>query len=137
MDKQPRSPLPNSPTHPPTHPGFAYVEMADLETIPTVLLMNEQVPDFQKFPIAVKASEAEKNYLAKQEAIARGTLRPDGGRIKKIGLPNKVFLGNLHPNITEEDLMELLRPFGTVVDLTLSRNEEGVSKGFAFATFSK
>jgi hypothetical protein len=26
------------------------------------------VPDFQKFPIAVSASRAEKNYLAKQEA---------------------------------------------------------------------
>ena len=48
-----------------------------------------------------------------------------------------MFLGNLHPNITEEDLLELLKPFGEVQALALARNEEGVSKGFAFATFSK
>ena len=46
-------------------------------------------------------------------------------------------MGNLHPNITEEDLLELLKPFGEVQALALARNEEGVSKGFAFATFSK
>lgn len=111
------------------HKGFAYVEMADLEAIPAVLLMNEQVrllfavasmgglveegaldgwmemdrsttylhhhhlhpqpqtqhpqtpkhththtqvPDFQKFPVKVAASQAEKNYLAKQEAMSKG-----------------------------------------------------------------
>jgi hypothetical protein len=27
---------------------------------------------------------------------------------------NRVYLGNLHPSITENDLQELLRPFGTV-----------------------
>jgi hypothetical protein len=32
------------------------------------VLPAAQVPDFQKFPIAVSASRAEKNYLAKQEA---------------------------------------------------------------------
>ena len=47
------------------HRGFAYVEMKDLDAVPTVLQFNNAVPDFQKFPIMVKASEAEKNYLAK------------------------------------------------------------------------
>ena len=35
-----------------------------------------------------------------------------------------MYLGNLHPNITEEDLMELLRPFGTVTKLVMARNED-------------
>jgi hypothetical protein len=30
------------------------------------------VPDFQKFPIKVAASQAEKNYVAKQEAMSKG-----------------------------------------------------------------
>jgi len=30
-----------------------------------------------------------------------------------------------------------LKPFGEVQALVLARNEEGVSKGFAFATFSE
>lgn len=40
--------------------------MKSLESLPIVLQLNERVPDFQKFPVMVKASEAEKNYLAKQ-----------------------------------------------------------------------
>lgn len=40
--------------------------MKSLESVPVVLQLNERVPDFQKFPVMVKASEAEKNYLAKQ-----------------------------------------------------------------------
>lgn len=40
--------------------------MKSLEAVPVVLQLNDRVPDFQKFPVMVKASEAEKNYLAKQ-----------------------------------------------------------------------
>ncbi len=52
------------------HKGFAYVEMDSLEDIPSCLLFNNVVPDFQKFPILVKASEAEKNFLAKKDSAA-------------------------------------------------------------------
>lgn len=43
---------------------------------------RSQVPDFQKFPIKVAASQAEKNYLAKQEAMSKGrsTSGPARGR---------------------------------------------------------
>lgn len=34
-----------------------------------MLQLNDRVPDFQKFPVMVKASEAEKNYLAKQASL--------------------------------------------------------------------
>merc|ERR1719456_802222 len=50
------------------HKGYAYVELNDLESVPMVLMLNGTVPDFQRFPILVKASEAEKNFLAKQES---------------------------------------------------------------------
>ena len=53
------------------HKGFGYVEMAELESIPNCLLLNNVVPNFQKYPILVKASEAEKNFLAKKESSAR------------------------------------------------------------------
>ena len=56
------------------HKGFAYVEMAELEAIPNCLLFHNVVPDFQKFPILVKASEAEKNYLAKKDASITKTV---------------------------------------------------------------
>lgn len=46
------------------------MEMKSLESLPIVLQLNDRVPDFQKFPVMVKASEAEKNYLAKQASDA-------------------------------------------------------------------
>ena len=52
------------------HKGFAYVEMTELESIPNCLLFNNVVPDFQKFPILVKSSEAEKNFLFKKVLIS-------------------------------------------------------------------
>ena len=58
------------------HKGFAYVEMADVDTIPDCLLFNNVVPDFQKFPILVKASEAEKNFNAKKETVVKPVRYP-------------------------------------------------------------
>ena len=41
-----------------------------------VLMLNGIPPDFQKFPILIKASEAEKNFLAKQEGEGAGVAGP-------------------------------------------------------------
>lgn len=57
------------------HKGFAYVEMTNLDDIPNCLLFNNVVPDFQKYLIMVKASEAEKNFLGKNNNI----ITADGG----------------------------------------------------------
>jgi RNA-binding protein 39 len=67
------------------HKGFGYVEMAELDAIPNCLLMNNIVPDFQKFPILVKASEAEKNFVAKKETPLYD---PIGD--------SRLYIGNLH-----------------------------------------
>ena len=45
------------------HKGFCYVELARLEDVIKAVSMNNQAPDFQRFPILIKASEAEKNYI--------------------------------------------------------------------------
>lgn len=120
------------------HKGFAYVEMADLDVIPAVLLMNNQVPDFQKFPILVSASRAEKNYIAKKEGVS-ATGKPAGNTRTPAPGPNqnRVYMGNLHLSLTESDLKEFLKEFGTVTHVLLQRDDQGVSKGYAFVTFSK
>ena len=46
------------------HKGCAYVEMRRMEDVPKAVALSNQVPSFQRFPILVKASEAEKNYLS-------------------------------------------------------------------------
>eukprot|EP01031_Cornospumella_fuschlensis_P026418 gene26418-31923_t len=117
--------------HSGVHKGFGYVEMADLDTIPNCLLFHNVVPDFQKFPILVKASEAEKNFLAKRDPF----------NLKNAGDPEndpetRVYIGNIHMSLDENSLKTILEPFGTVESVKIHRDHLGNSKGFAFVKFS-
>lgn len=115
------------------HKGFAYVEMADLESIPNCLLFNNVIPDFQKFPIAVKASEAEKNFIAKREG-AKEVVQP-GAVLGSILPDTRVYVGNIHINIDEMSLQKVLEQFGPIESLKLHRDNMGNSKGFAFVKY--
>ena len=114
------------------HKGFAYVEMKDLETIENCLLFNNVVPNFQKFPILVKASEAEKNFLANKEKIAQ----KDGSADKDNKVDGRVYIGSLHPSITQEQLQVVFSDIGHVEYVNLHRDDKGNSKGYAFARFT-
>lgn len=116
------------------HKGLAYVEMAELESIPMCLQLNGIAPDFQKFAILVKASEAEKNFLAKKEAVVT-TIAVERNLLP--GADSKIYVGNLHVNISEDDLSRVLSRFGTVESINLQRDELGISKGYAFVKFAR
>ncbi len=111
------------------HKGFAYVEMEDLEHIPNCLLFNNVVPDFQKFPILVKASEAEKNFLAKKD--------PFNIKNDIIGPDTRIYVGNIHVSLDESALKAALDQFGPTESIKLHRDHLGNSKGFAFVKFLK
>lgn len=118
------------------HKGFAYVEMADLDSIPNCLLLNGIPPDFQKFPILVKASEAEKNIVQKKEPVIQSTVA--SGRTKREdNIDSRIYIGNLHVNVTEDDLEPVLSQFGHLESLHIQRDEVGTSKGYAFGKFSR
>jgi RNA-binding protein 39 len=112
------------------HKGFGYVEMADLEDIPNCLLFNNVVPDFQKFPILVKPSEAEKNFVARKEPVS---LSRDPSQ--KPGPDARLYIGNIHISITDAALKTVLEQFGPLESVTLHRDELGNSKGFAFIRY--
>ncbi|RLN53252.1 hypothetical protein BBJ29_004444 [Phytophthora kernoviae] len=128
--------------------GFAYVEMSNLEDVPKVLLLNGQVPDFQVFPIMIKASEAEKNFAAKKDSVmnanaaATAPLTADapgaagGMSAAAMSAASRIYCGNLHTNITEDDLRVVFQSFGEVLSVTINRDEMGRSKGFSFIQFS-
>lgn len=128
------------------HKGFAYVEMKELESIPTCLMLNGVPPDFQKFPILVKASEAEKNFLARKDPASvapthasmgqGGSSASNSTSYGEVG-DSRVYVGNLHVNITEEDLSTVLQQVGPVESVHISRDEVGTSKGYAFARFKR
>ena len=119
------------------HKGFAYVEMQELDSVPMVLMLNGTVPDFQRFPILVKASEAEKNFLAKQEATAA---QIEAASIQsQLAVPasrRKLVVGNVHPQISEADLRTVLTPFGDL-EVVQMHAEPGAAVGKAFVTFAR
>jgi RNA-binding protein 39 len=123
------------------HRGHAYVELGSLEDVLKALQANNQAPDFQRFPILVKASEAEKNYSASSTLTASmmGLQAPKMGPIVgpngKLIEAQKVYVGNLEPSVTQEQLFTLFSPFGQLDKVMLQMETNGLSKGFGFLSF--
>ena len=121
------------------HKGLAYVEMADRADTAKCLLLSDMPPDFQKFAIIVKPSGMEKSVVAKGlNAYAQAKAGQKGG-VTNAGIDkniNKLYLGNLHPEVTESILLALLNTrVGPVLALALHRDDNNKSRGFAFARF--
>mmetsp|Transcript_11274 Transcript_11274/g.21513 ORF Transcript_11274/g.21513 Transcript_11274/m.21513 type:complete len:647 (+) Transcript_11274:141-2081(+) len=140
------------------HKGCAYVEMRRMEDVPKAVALSNQVPSFQRFPILVKASEAEKNYLSQVAAptntpltaaqvVQTGSLpvtttnlmakpppliSPNGKLLES----QKVYVGSLDPSVTQEHLFLLYSQFGYLDKVALQMDTTtGMSKGFAFLSF--
>jgi len=125
------------------HKGCAYVELKRLEDVPKVVEVSGQPPDFQRFPILIKASEAEKNYVlsnTQSTLTARqmgdrdqGPLLTTNGKLLE---SQKVYLGNLDPRATQEILYSVFSSFGHLEKVSIQMEPTtGVSRGFAFLSF--
>uniref|UniRef100_A0A452YAY0 RRM domain-containing protein n=1 Tax=Aegilops tauschii subsp. strangulata TaxID=200361 RepID=A0A452YAY0_AEGTS len=78
--------------------------------------------------VMVKPSEAEKN-LAQSNATSGGAA--SGGA-------RKLYVGNLHSNITEDQLRQVFEPFGQVELVQLPVDPlTGLCKGFGFIQFAR
>lgn len=124
------------------HKGCAYVEMKTMEDVSKALNVSGQPPDFQRFPILVKPSEAEKNYLIPassatvtmmgSKASAGPIIGPNGQLIES----QKVYVGSLDPSITQDHLYACFSQFGVLNKVSLQVDpSSGISKGFAFLSF--
>ena len=108
--------------------GCAFVELSKLEDVPRALASSGSTPEFQRFPILVKASEADKNYGA-------------GGMPVPTGMPKrveaqKVYVGSVDRNVTQAQLYTIFSQFGQLDKITLQVDTStGMSKGFAFLSF--
>ncbi|XP_019057419.1 PREDICTED: RNA-binding protein 39 isoform X2 [Tarenaya hassleriana] len=111
--------------------GIGYVEFYDAMSVPMAIALSGQPLLGQ--PVMVKPSEAEKN-LAQSTATAAGA----GGLMGPYsGGARRLYVGNLHVNMTEEDLRKVFEPFGTVELVQLPRDETGLCKGFGFVQFAR
>ncbi|CAN1847804.1 RNA-binding protein 39 [Linum perenne] len=96
-------------------------------SVPMAIALSGQLLFGQ--PVMVKPSEAEKNLV---QSTASGATAGAYGPIDR-----KLYVGNLHFNMTEVQLRQLFEPFGTVelVQLPLDL-ETGQCKGFGFVQFA-
>ncbi|KAI3838331.1 hypothetical protein MKX03_005459 [Papaver bracteatum] len=112
--------------------GVGYIEFYDSMSVPMAIALSGHQLFGQ--PVMVKPSEAEKN-------LVQSTATP-GGSAALAGpygaVARKLYIGNLHFNMTEEQLRQVFEPFGPVelVQLPLDL-ETGQCKGFGFVQFAQ
>ncbi|XWS62622.1 hypothetical protein CRYUN_Cryun06bG0027000 [Craigia yunnanensis] len=108
--------------------GVGYVEFYDVMSVPMAIALSGQPLLGQ--PVMVKPSEAEKNLVQLTSSVAAGQTGPyaGGGR--------KLYVGNLHFNITEDQLRQVFESFGSVELIQLPLDESGHCKGFGFVQFA-
>lgn len=104
--------------------GISYVEFKDLESVPLALGLSGQ--KLLGVPIVVQPSQAEKNRVGN---YADPMIRPEKG-------PMKLYVGNLHTNISDDMLRGIFEPFGRIQSIQLMKDQESDrSKGYGFITY--
>lgn len=108
------------------HKGCAYVELRNLDDLSKAVLLSNIVPDFQKFPLLIMPSQAEKNYSAAAPAPKQTTSNK----------PPQVYLGNLDARVTQDQLDTLFSTFGDLESVQLQTDSStGLSRGFCFLRY--
>ncbi|XP_056696703.1 uncharacterized protein [Spinacia oleracea] len=108
--------------------GVGYVEFYDAMSVPMAIAMSGQ--PFLGQPVMVKPSEAEKNLVQPTASTGTAVTGPYGPTDRKL------YVGNLHFNMTEQQLRQIFELHGPVelVQLPLDL-ETGHCKGFGFVQF--
>ncbi|XP_056160812.1 uncharacterized protein LOC115672899 isoform X2 [Syzygium oleosum] len=110
--------------------GVGYVEFYDAMSVPMAIALSGQ--PLLGIPVMVKPSEAEKNLVQSTAAAAGG---PGGSIGPYSGGARRLYVGNLHTNLTTEQLKKIFEPFGEVELVQLPLDESGHCKGFGFVQF--
>ena len=130
------------------HKGCAYVELSSLNDVDRALKATGKIPEFQRFPIMIKRSEAEKNLPGSSTSTAVFTppgassstnhggqpvqLNEDGKRIEA----KQVYVGHIDRCVTQAQLYALFSQFGQLDKVILQMDMSTmISKGFGFLTY--
>ncbi|KAG5526830.1 hypothetical protein RHGRI_032933 [Rhododendron griersonianum] len=112
--------------------GVGYIEFFDAMSVPMGIALSGQPLLGQ--PVMVKPSEAEKNLVQSTTATAGAT---GGGIGPYSGGARRLYVGNLHINMKEDQLRQVFEPFGAVELVQLPTDESGNCKGFGFVQFAR
>ncbi|KAF9325400.1 hypothetical protein BG006_011125 [Podila minutissima] len=118
--------------------GVGYVEFYDEESVIKAIALTGQ--KILGIPVIAKHTESEKNRLAlqaasqTQEATAEKPVQGGAADIAQ----HRLYIGSVNFDLTEDDLKQVLEPFGAIEFVKLHRDPEtGKSKGFAFVQYQK
>ncbi|KAL6185640.1 hypothetical protein ACLB2K_041770 [Fragaria x ananassa] len=103
-----------------------YMEFYDAMSVPMAIALSGQ--PLRSQPVMVKPSEAEKNLVQSTSVVSRvgGMIGPNSGGARRL------YVGNLHTNIKEDDLRQVFGAFGAVELVQLPIDEANNCKGFGF-----
>ncbi|KAG0223823.1 hypothetical protein BGX31_008330 [Mortierella sp. GBA43] len=118
--------------------GVGYVEFYEEESVATAIALTGQ--KLLGIPIIAKHTESEKNRLALQSAQAAqeaATTPTTAAQPATTDLSqHRLYVGSVNFDLTEDDLKQVLEPFGPIEFIKLHRDAEtGKSKGFAFVQY--
>ncbi|CAA3029015.1 RNA-binding 39 [Olea europaea subsp. europaea] len=111
--------------------GVGYIEFYDAMSVPMAIALSGHLLFGQ--PVMVKPSEAEKNLVQSNTTVGgSGVIGPYGAADRKL------YVGNLHFNMTEFQLKQIFEAFGPVELVQLPTDPEtGHCKGFGFVQFAQ
>ncbi|KAE8377849.1 hypothetical protein BDV26DRAFT_203770 [Aspergillus bertholletiae] len=105
--------------------GVGYVEFKNEDAVaPAIQLTGQKLLGI---PIIAQLTEAEKNRQARN---------PDASSGSNHAAPfHRLYVGNIHFSITENDLQNVFEPFGELEFVQLQKDETGRSRGYGFVQF--
>eukprot|EP00250_Pteridium_aquilinum_P017203 c23506_g1_i5 orf=766-2052(+) len=112
--------------------GVGYIEFYDAMSVPMAIALTGQLLLGQ--PVMVKPSEAEKNLVQSTTTTTSvgGAMGPYSGSARRL------YVGNLHFNIAEEQLRQVFDPFGAIELVQLPvEPDTGLSKGYGFVQYAR
>ncbi|KAF2874207.1 hypothetical protein BDV95DRAFT_604399 [Massariosphaeria phaeospora] len=111
--------------------GVGYVEFKQEESVAQAIELTGQ--KLKGVPIIVQLTEAEKNRASRAtNGAAAATAGANGSPF------HRLFIGNIHFSVSEDDLNAVFAPFGEVEQIFLQREEAGNrSKGYGWIQYAK
>ncbi|KAK3944526.1 hypothetical protein QBC46DRAFT_251766 [Diplogelasinospora grovesii] len=105
--------------------GVGYVEFKNEESVQAALQLTGQ--KLLGIPVIVQLTEAEKN---------RQVRSTEGSGNHPNSIPfHRLYVGNIHFSITEQDLQNVFEPFGELEYVQLQKDDSGRSRGYGFVQF--
>lgn len=103
--------------------SVGYVEFKNEESVPLAIQLTGQ--KLLGIPIIAQLTEAEKNRQARHSDSSHSASAPF----------HRLYVGNIHFSITENDLQNVFEPFGELEFVQLQKDEAGRSRGYGFVQY--